>query len=144
MLRARSLGGLGEDQLEAELVSRLDHGQADLKAKEVFPCDRRKSLVVIGDATPHDPNYILNKLRLDWRKECHNLKEKGIRIYSVQALNRQVATDFYREMARLTDGFHLTLDQFSSIVNFMMAICYREQGLDNLQTYENEVPVFRV
>ena len=42
-------------------------------------------------------------------------------------------------MAALTDGFHLFLDQFSSIVNFMMAICYREQGLDQLQLYEDEV-----
>ena len=46
-------------------------------------------------------------------------------------------------MAALTDGFHLLLDQFSSIVNFMMAICYREQGLDQLQLYETEVSLDR-
>ena len=46
-------------------------------------------------------------------------------------------------MAALTDGFHLFLDQFSSIVNFMMAICYREQGLDQLQLYEDEVSLDR-
>jgi hypothetical protein len=31
------------------------------------------------------------------------------------------------------------LFQFSSIINFMMAICYREQGNDQLQTFEDEV-----
>ena len=120
----------------------------------------QKSLVVIGDATPHkvrsilaaptrfpgdrhasylQPSYPLNTRNLDWRKECATLKQKEIKIYSVQALNRSISTGFYREMATLTDGFHLFLDQFSSIVNFMMAICYREQGLDQLQVYENEV-----
>ena len=89
------------------------------------------------------PRYPLNTRNLDWRKECATLKQRGIKIYSVQALNRSISTDFYRDMAALTDGFHLFLDQFSSIVNFMMAICYREQGLDQLQLYEDEVSLDR-
>ena len=55
------------------------------------------------------------------------LSGEGIRVYAVQALNRKEATAFYRELATLTDGFHLHLDQFSSIVNFMMAICFRSR-----------------
>ena len=31
------------------------------------------------------------------------------------------------------------LDQFSSIVNFMMAICYNEEGGETLDVYEGEV-----
>lgn len=58
---------------------------------------------------------------------------------TVQALNRSEATKFYRDLATLTDGFHLRLDQFSSIVNFMLAICFREEGGDTLDNYENEV-----
>ena len=55
------------------------------------------------------------------------LSGEGIRVYAVQALNRKESTAFYRELATLTDGFHLHLDQFSSIVNFMMAICFRSR-----------------
>ena len=98
-----------------------------------------RSLVVVGDATPHGPNYPLNKLKIDWRKECGALAEQSIRIYAVQALNRRESTGFYRDLATLTDGFHLKLDQFSSIVNFMMAICFREEGGDTLDDYETQV-----
>ena len=61
------------------------------------------------------------------------------RIYAVQCLNRPQSTSFYRDMATLTDGFHLQMDQFASIINFMLAICYREQGDDQLQGFEEEV-----
>lgn len=131
----RSVGNTGGGDFEEcyELV--LSEAHEKLTWRE----EAQKSLVVIGDATPHKPSYPLNTRNLDWRKECATLKQKGIKIYSVQALNRSISTGFYRDMATLTDGFHLFLDQFSSIVNFMMAICYREQGLDELQVYEDEV-----
>ena len=98
-----------------------------------------RSLVMIGDCNPHGPNYPLNKQKINWRTECGQLKDEEIRIYAVQALNRKEATSFYRELASLTEGFHLRMDQFSSIVNFMMAICFREEGGDTLDTYEAEV-----
>ena len=60
-------------------------------------------------------------------------------MYAVQALNRKEATKFYRDLATKTEGFHLHLDQFSSIVNFMMAICFKEEGGDTLDKYETEV-----
>ena len=63
------------------------------------------------------------------------LSGEGIRVYAVQALNRKEATAFYRELATLTDGFHLHLDQFSSIVNFMMAICFRSRPFDFLLAF---------
>ena len=44
-----------------------------------------------------------------------------------------------RGLATLTDGFHLHLDQFSSIVKFLMAICFREEGGDTLNVFESEV-----
>ena len=94
---------------------------------------------MIGDCNPHGPNYPLNTQKIDWRTECELLKEEEIRVYAVQALNRKEATKFYRELATKTDGFHLHLDQFSSIVNFMMAICFKEEGGDTLDNYEAEV-----
>ena len=44
-----------------------------------------------------------------------------------------VSDSFYQNLASLTEGYHLHLDQFSSIVDFMMAICFREQSIDQLQ-----------
>ena len=80
-----------------------------------------------------------NRQNIDWRLECDNLRKEAIRVYSVQALNRREATAFYRDLATLTEGFHLRLDQFSSIVAFMLAICFREEGGDTLDIFEEEV-----
>ena len=43
------------------------------------------------------------------------------------------------ELARISCGWHLKLDQFASIVDFLTAICYREQSLEQLQAFEEEV-----
>ena len=98
-----------------------------------------RALVLIGDSNPHGPAYPLNKQRINWKTECEALRLAAVRVYAVQALNRREATAFYREMASLTDGFHLRLDQFSSIVNFMLAICFREEGGQALDRLETEV-----
>lgn len=45
----------------------------------------QRSLVMIGDAIPHNTSYHLNNLKLDWKKEASKLKsELGVKIYSVQ------------------------------------------------------------
>lgn len=66
-------------------------------------------------------------------------EELGVRIYSVQCLGYAGANTFYKQLAELSCGWHLKLDQFSTIVDFLTAICYREQGMDHLQTFEDEV-----
>ena len=70
---------------------------------------------------------------------CHSSRLVQVRVYAVQALNRREATKFYRDLATRTDGFHLLLDQFSSIVNFMLAICFKEEGGETLDNFETEV-----
>ena len=50
--------------------------------------DSQRSLVIIGDASPHPPSYHLNTLKIDWKEEAKKLyNEMGVRIYSVQCLN---------------------------------------------------------
>lgn len=66
-------------------------------------------------------------------KEVYIFLFQGVRIYSVQALNNSTSTVFYETMASLTGGIHLKLDQFSNIFDLIMAICYREGGVDLLQ-----------
>ena len=48
----------------------------------------QRSLVMIGDATPHPPTDPQNYRRLDWKLEAMKLHNHlGVRIYAVQALN---------------------------------------------------------
>lgn len=95
---------------------------------------------MLGDASPHPPSYHLNTLKIDWREEAKKLyNEMGVRIYSVQCLNYGGSTTFYRQLAELSCGWHLKLDQFASIVDFLTAICYREQGVEQLEAFEAEV-----
>ncbi len=99
--------------------------------------DTMRALVMIGDAYPHEENpYGLN-----WRNEVKELEKMGINIYSVQALcnGPGLSYTFYKQMATMTNGYHLFLDQFVYIVDMFMAICYRQQGEEQLVVYEQEV-----
>lgn len=93
--------------------------------------------VLIGDDVPHPP--AANPRRLNWRTEVTALTARGISVYAVQALNRRHATPFYRDLANISGGFHLNLDQFSEITDMLMAICYRQDTDIKIQLYEQEV-----
>lgn len=80
-----------------------------------------KAMVLVADANPHGPSYPDNVKRLDWRKEVEKLGAKGIKLYAVQALSWN-APAFYQEVAKLTGGFHLRLNQFSTIADILMAV----------------------
>jgi hypothetical protein len=94
-----------------------------------------KVLVLIGDDVPHSPSESQNRKKLDWRNELKCLLEMGVKVYGVQALNRGHATKFYNEIAKITGGFHLNLDQFSDIANLIYAVCYQQQGMETLQAF---------
>ncbi len=64
---------------------------------------------------------------------------QGVRIYGVQCYQNSAATPFYRDLADMTSGKHLNLKQFDTIVDMMMAICYREHDPNFLAAYEKEV-----
>jgi hypothetical protein len=91
----------------------------------------QRSLIMIGDAIPHEPDYHLNKDNLDWKTEADALyNELGVRVYAVQCHNANKAEKFWGELANRTHGRHLRLDQFSTIVDILMAICYREHSAE--------------
>ncbi len=96
-----------------------------------------KVFVLIGDDVPHPPTYTPSKI--NWRTEVERLGEMGIPVYGVQALNRKHATPFYTELAQKSGGFHLSLDQFASITDMVLAICYKQSSDERLQQYEREV-----
>lgn len=100
---------------------------------------KSKVLVMIGDDVPHGPTYPGNTKKLDWRNELKLLLEAGINVYAVQALGRRHATPFWKEVAQTTGGFHLELNQFSYVRDMIKAVCYKQQGDEQLQQFEQEL-----
>ncbi|KAI6197689.1 hypothetical protein M3Y94_01254700 [Aphelenchoides besseyi] len=95
-------------------------------------------LVLIGDDVAHEKSE--SKRSLDWKEELDKLKAMNVVVHSVQALNRRHANEFYAECAKRTQGVHMKLDQFASVVDLVMAVCYRESAQQNrLEEYEQEV-----
>jgi hypothetical protein len=101
--------------------------------------DSMRALVMIGDAYPHDKND--NPEKIDWKEQVEEIKKMGINIYSVQALHwgDGKAYTFYKQMALLTNGYHLMLDQFHMMNDMMLAICFHQLGSESLERYEQEV-----
>ncbi|XP_050395189.1 uncharacterized protein LOC126814219 [Patella vulgata] len=99
----------------------------------------RRSLVLIGDAPPHEPSYPQNTLNIDWRDEADILGTMGVKIYATQCQSSSSAEKFYKTIAQKTGGHHLKLQEFSNIFDFLMAVAYREHGDELFQVYEKEV-----
>ena len=89
---------------------------------------KSKVLVMIGDDVPHGPTYAQNTKHIDWRNELGLLLEANINVYGVHAMPgcRKHSKSFYEEIANKTGGFYLTLDQFSTINDLIMAVCYKQ------------------
>jgi hypothetical protein len=102
---------------------------------------RSKVLCVIGDDVPHGPSYPQNTKKIDWRNELGLLLEAGINVYGVHCMPgiRGHSKSFYDEMARATGGFYLSLDQFSTITDLVMAVCYKQDSPEKLKAFEAEV-----
>lgn len=102
---------------------------------------RNKVIVMIGDDIPHGPSYPGNTKRIDWRNELGLLLEANINVYGVHAMPgvRKHSKHFYEEIAQKTGGFYITLDQFASVGDLIMAICYQQQGPDQFQSYVAEL-----
>lgn len=99
----------------------------------------QKILVMIGDDVAHEPNYHLNKSRLDWRVEAADLSKSGISVYTIQCLGRSHATRFWEHLAQLGSGMALRMDQFTDIVTLVTAIVYQQVSPERIATYEEKV-----
>ncbi len=98
-----------------------------------------KSLILIGDAPPHETNE--NPYKINWRLEAESLKNRNIQVFSVQCLNNgnYEAFNFYSELAEITNGYHVFLDQFSYIKDMIQAICFKQFNIEYLEKFEKEV-----
>lgn len=104
---------------------------------------RTKVLAMIGDDEPHPPSYPMNTKKIDWRNEAGLLKEAGVNVYAVQCLGYRHSRSFWAGLAKATDGLHLELDQFASVRDLIMAICYKQNAANDagvgLKQLDNEV-----
>lgn len=104
----------------------------------------KKVFVLVADDIPHpktdSQNIAHNGTGLDWIAEARTLAEMGVSVYAVQCLNKGRHADrFYRELTELTGGYHLRLDQFSEIVDLIMAVCFKQTNTGCLRNWESEV-----
>lgn len=100
------------------------------KAKDLkWDVNASKAVVVIGDEEPSDLSY-----GIDWRKEANDLVDLGVRLYGVQCLGNRNQY-FYDALAQASDGVRVNLDQFSDVIELLLAICYKEQGGDSLESF---------
>ena len=102
---------------------------------------RNKVLTMIGDDVPHPTHYWGNTQKIDWRNELGLLMEAGIHVHGCHAMpgTRGHSKPFYQEIANVTGGFYLTLDQFSTITDLVMAICYHQDSDAALESFEKHV-----
>lgn len=99
--------------------------------------ESQKVLIVIGDDVPHAKAH--NPKRLDWKEEARELLNLGVVVHGVQCMNRDRATPFYQELASITGGVHLHLNQFNDAANLVMAIAYHQGGEEKLNEFEAQV-----
>lgn len=103
---------------------------------------KSKVLVVMGDEVPHGPTFRANNGKsYNWRNDLELLLEAGVNVHGVHCLPgiRPGSRHFYEEIAKTTGGFYLTLEQFDSVTDLVLAICYKEKGKEFVEQYEKEV-----
>jgi len=102
---------------------------------------RSKVIVLIGDDVPHGPEERQNYKKINWRNELGLLLEAGIKIYGVHCMPgiRRHSKPFYEEIAKKTGGFYLTLDQFSSVTDLIMGICYKQKSDEEFVDYVKKI-----
>lgn len=103
--------------------------------------DAKKLYIMIADAVPHDINT--SQLRLDWRKELKSCVSNGISVTAIQALPyKSDSTWFYKEISKITGGFHLVLDQFNDTETLIVASIFQHASTNTnnyLEQYEQDL-----
>lgn len=85
------------------------------------------SLVMIGDATPHETN----PTNIDWRAEIKSLREKNIKVFPLQCLynaGSKANNLFWEEVSGLGGTPLLMLESFGDSSNHLEAMAYAAAG----------------
>lgn len=104
-----------------------------------------KIFILIADDVPHPANDPQNRnynggVGLDWHRGADYLAKMQVIIDPIQCLSKGRHADaFYRELAHIAGGSHLRLDQFSEVVDLIMAVCYQQAGDEKLRGWMDEL-----
>ncbi|KAL8593584.1 hypothetical protein ACOMHN_024287 [Nucella lapillus] len=99
----------------------------------------KRALVLIGCTRPHDGSHVGSVERIHWRLEARCLAQMGIAVYAVEVKLRDDATDFYREVAEITEGCHVTLEQCTPLDDVVTAIVSHLVSSETMEEFEQEV-----
>lgn len=99
------------------------------KAADMSWSGSNGAFVLIGDASPHGPDYPQNTDHLDWRKELARLKKKT-RVYGMQCLRMERNPDngFWEALAEESGTPLLQLGQFDESAETLGAVAYAASG----------------
>ena len=103
---------------------------------------KSKAIIMIGDDVPHEKGYYYGvTVDIDWKNEVALINQMGINIYGVHCMPecRSHSKKFYEYISNNSDGKYLTLDQFASINDVIMIVCYKQQGNDRVEIFEKEI-----
>lgn len=105
-----------------------------------WPKDAKsRALVMFGDANPHEPDYVLNHNRYDWRAEAQKLADMNVPVYAVHCGGCPSSRRFYEEVARITGGAYVPLDSFAGMPRLFVAVCLKQADKDKFAAYRERV-----
>lgn len=104
------------------------------RAKSMSWPEEGGSLVMIGDATPHE----VNPNNIDWKEAVSVLKEMNVKVFPLQCLYRphaQKANLFWEEVSGLSGTPLLMLESFGDSANHLEAMAYAAAGPEMYEAY---------
>lgn len=127
-------GGGGDDALCAieDALHHLNH------AVPAGTASAKRAAVIIGDMPPHGVVDRLSKCphEFDYREEVMAINRKGYTCYSVYCAEktdgptkrREKIREYYRWLAKATNGKFLEFNELDSVVDVLLGICMKETG----------------
>jgi Mg-chelatase subunit ChlD len=109
-----------------EAVEEALHAANALKWRENCP----RVAVLVGDAPPHGVIDSRSKCEYGhfYIDEAKDLKQKGVVVYTVQCGGAPQTTESFTEIAHITGGKHLMLEQIDDLPELIVAACKHRTG----------------
>ena len=97
------------------------------RAKQMSWSGKNGAFVLIGDANPHEPDYLQNTEHLDWREELQDLCAKA-KVFGMQCMRNGGSNLFWDAVAERAGTKLLVLNDFSESSDILGAVAYAASG----------------
>ncbi len=98
------------------------------------------AFILIGDAEPHEPDYVQNTDHLDWKVELNNLKSKNVKVFALQCLKRNHNTGtntFWENVSESGQTPLLLLETFEESTKTIGAVAAAMHSPEALERYKS-------